>query len=142
MNLPASAGSYSVAWDDGLGAALLEKGPDRIGIIALVGEEFFDAGNKADTVFGHRAIGYVARCEDEGPRPAKLVDYRMELAVTAAFRMPDRLKICPPFPPLAQRWTFTWLLSNAACSGGSEGPATEANIFCQIPLSLQRENRL
>ena len=58
------------------------------------------AGNKADTVFGRRAIGYVARCEDEGPRPAKLVDYRMELAVTTAFRMPDRLKICPLF----RRW--------------------------------------
>jgi len=36
----------------------------------------------------------------------------------------------------------TWLLSNAACSGGSEGPATDSNIFCQTPFSLQREKRL
>ena len=31
------------AWDDGLDAALFEVSPDRIGIIAFVGEEFFDA---------------------------------------------------------------------------------------------------
>jgi hypothetical protein len=33
-----------VAWDDGLDASLLEVSPDRIGIIAFIGEELFDAG--------------------------------------------------------------------------------------------------
>jgi hypothetical protein len=66
----------------------------------------------------------------------------VDLAVAAALRDPDRLKISPFFPPLAQRWTFTWLLSREACSGGSEGAATDSNIFCQMPRSLQREKRL
>lgn len=130
------------AWDDGLDAAVLEKSPDRIGIIAFVGEEFLDARDETDAFFGHHAIGDIARGEDERPGPANRVHYRMYLAVVAAFRKPDCLKIRPPFPPLAQRWTFTWLLSNAACSGGSEGPATDANIFCQTPFSLHREKRL
>ncbi len=130
------------AWDDGLDAALLEESPDRIGIIAFVGEELFDAGDETDTFFGHHTIGDIARCEDERPGPAKRINYHMYLAVVAAFRKPDRLKFGPPFPPLAQRCTFTWLLSNAACFGGSEGPATDSNIFCQTPFSLQREKRL
>ena len=130
------------ARDNGFDVALFEEGSDRIGIIAFVGQEFFDAGDQADAVFGHHAIGGVAGREDEGPRPAKRVDYRMDLAVATAFRKPDRLKICPPFPPLAQRWTFTWLLSKATCSGGSQGAETASNILCQTPLSLQREKRL
>ena len=46
------------------------------------------------------------------------------------------------FPPLAQRWILTWLLSSEAVFGGSDGPATHSKIFCQTPFSLQREKRL
>jgi len=130
------------ARDDGLDAAGLKKGTQCIAVIALIGEQSLDPRDEADTVLRHNAIGGVAGREDENPRPAKLVDYRMDLAVAAALGRPERLKIRPPFPPLAQRWIFTWLLSNAACSGGSEGAATDSKIFCQIPLSLQREKRL
>jgi hypothetical protein len=84
------------AGDDGLDAALLEESPDRIGIVALVGEEFLDAGDEADAFFGHPTIGGIARREDERPGSAKPVHDRMDLAVAAAFRKPDRLKIRPP----------------------------------------------
>jgi hypothetical protein len=47
----------------GLDALLLEESPDRIGIIAFVGEEFFDTRDEADAFFGHHAIGDIARCE-------------------------------------------------------------------------------
>jgi hypothetical protein len=36
----------------------------------------------------------------------------VNLAVTAAFGDAYRLRLSPPFPPLAQRWIFTWLLSS------------------------------
>ena len=121
---------------------VFEEGAERIGIVAFVRQKFLDAGDQADTFLRHAAVGGVARREDQDPRAAKRVDDRVDLAIAAAFRQPDRLKISPPFPPLAQRCTFTWLLSNAACSGGSEGPATDSNIFCQTPFSLQREKRL
>src|ERR1700722_658894 len=86
--------------------------------------------------------GGVSGREDEGPGPTEFGDDRVDFAVATAFRKTDRLKIGPPFPPWAQRWVFTWLESNAACSGGSAGAATHSNIFCQMPLSLQRANRL
>jgi hypothetical protein len=130
------------ARDDGLDALLLEKGADRVGIVTFVGEELFDAGQEADAFLCHHAIGGIARREDERPGPAGRVDDRVDLAVAAAFRKPDRLKIRPPFPPLAQRCTLTWLESNAACSGGSAGAATDSKIFFQMPRSLQREKRL
>ena len=95
------------ARNDGLDAVLFEKEADGVGVVAFVGEKFFDAGNEAHAFLRHRAIGGVARREDERPRPAELVDYRVDLAVLAAFRDADRLKIGPPFPPCAQRWTFT-----------------------------------
>ena len=130
------------ARNDGLDAVFFEKGSDRIGVIGFVGEEFLDAGDKAHAFFGHHAIGGVSGREDEGPGPAEFVDDRVDFAVATAFRNADRLKIGPPFPPWAQRWAFTWLESNATCSGGSEGVATHSNIFCQTPLALQRAKRL
>ncbi len=119
-----------------------EKGAKRIRIVALVSNEFLDARDQADAFLRHDAIGGVARREDQHPRPEILIDDRMDFAVAAAFRAPDRLKFWPPFPPLAQRWALTWGLSNATCSGGADGVATIANIFCQIPRSLQRAKRL
>jgi len=95
------------ARNDGLNASSFEKSPDRIRIIALVGEELFDPRDQADAFLGHYAIGGIARGQDEGPRPALRIDDRVDFAVAATFRKPDRLKIRPPFPPLAQRWTFT-----------------------------------
>src|SRR6201988_4860589 len=96
---------------------------------AFVGEGLFDARDQADAFFRHHAIGGVSWREEERPGAAKFVDHRVDFAVAAAFCRPDRLKIRPPFPPLAQRWILTWLLSSATCSGGSQGPATQANIF-------------
>ena len=66
----------------------------------------------------------------------------MNLAVAAAFADTYRLRLRPPFSPLAQRWIFTWLLSSANCPDASEPTATAANMFCQITRSLQRAKRL
>ena len=62
----------------------------------------------------------------------------MYLAVAAAFRKPDRLKIRPPFPPLAQRWTFTWLLSMATiqCSLFRRFGRTRHRLEYPLPDSL------
>lgn len=95
--------AVAFAWDDGLDFALLEESADGVGVISFVGEELFDAGDQTDAFFRHHAIGGIARREDERPGPAKFVDHRVDLAVAAAFRKPDRLEISPPFPPLAQR---------------------------------------
>jgi hypothetical protein len=43
------------------------------------------------------------RRQDQHPRASIRIDDRVDFAVAAAFREPDRLKFGPPFPPLAQR---------------------------------------
>jgi hypothetical protein len=95
------------AWYHRLDAELFEECPDGVAIIAFVGEKLFNAGDQTDAFLRHRAISGVTGCNDEGPRAAEFVDYRVDLAVATAFREPDRLKIGPPFPPPAQRCTFT-----------------------------------
>lgn len=95
-----------LAGNDGLDPLLFEVGSERVGVIALIGEKLGDAWNQADTGFGDHAIGSVSRSEDEDPGPTQLVDDRVNLAVSAAFGEPDRLRLRPPFPPLAQRWIF------------------------------------
>ena len=130
------------AWNNRLDAPLLQKGVDRIGVVAFVSEQFFDARQKTDAFLRHHTVGGVAGGENKNPGPTEFVDDRVDFAVLSAFREPDRLKICPPFPPLAQQWTFTWLASKAARSGTASATATDSNIFCQMPRSLHRANRL
>ena len=134
--------AVALARNDRLDAALPHESTDSVRVIALVGDELFDAGDQTDAFLGHHTIGSVAWREDKGPRPTPFVGHRVDFAVAPALRKPDRLKISPPFPPLAQRWILTWLLSSDADSGGSDGPATHSNIFCQTPFSLHQEKRL
>jgi len=130
------------AGNDRLDVVGFEEGAERIGVIAFVREKLRDTGDQADAGFGHHAVGGVARREDQHPGTTKVVDNRMDLAVSTAFGDTYRLRLGPPFPPLAQRWIFTWLLSSATCPGVSEHAATAVKMFCQIPRSLQRAKRL
>src|SRR5580700_6064823 len=99
-------------------------------------------GDQADASLRHGAIGGVARRQNQHPRAEKLIDNRVDFAVAAALRKPNRLEYVPPFPPPVQRWALIWLLSNAACFGCPDRDATASNIFSQIPSSLQRAKRL
>jgi hypothetical protein len=90
-------------WNNGLDALFLQKGSDCIGVVAFVSEQFFDAGEKADALFRHHTVSGVAGRENKDPGTAEFVDDRVDFAVLAALRKPDRLKIRPPFPPWAQR---------------------------------------
>ncbi len=78
--------AVALARNDRLDAALLEERADGVRVIALVGEELFDAGDQTDAFLGHYTIGGVARREDKGPRPALFVDHRVDLAVAPALR--------------------------------------------------------
>jgi hypothetical protein len=62
----------------------------------------------------------------------------MNLGISTAFGHPYRLRLGPPFSPVAHRWIFTWLVSSATWWGAADDPTTASNIFCQTPFSLQR----
>jgi hypothetical protein len=134
--------SIGFAGDDRPDTVLFEEGPKRIGVVSFVGQKFPDAGDQADTGVSHHTVGRVARRKHQHPWTAQVVNDRVNLTIPATFGETYGLRFCPPFPPLAQRWIFTWLLSSATCPGGSGAAATAAKIFCQMPLSLQRANRL
>ena len=84
-----------------------EEGAERIGIVTFVGEELTDAGDKTDAAFRHHAICSVTRREEQDQGTAKVVDNRMNLAISTTFGDAYRLRLRPPFPPLAQRWILT-----------------------------------
>ena len=101
--VPDALFAVGFARDDGTYFLLFEKGAKRIRVITFVGQKFLDAGDQADAFLRHDAIGGVARREDQYPRAEKLIDDRVDFAITAALREPDRLEFGPPFPPPAQR---------------------------------------
>src|SRR5690348_11078084 len=99
--------AIGLAGDDRSDAILLEESAEGIGVIALVRQQLRDAWDQADAGFCHHAVGGVARREDEHAGTTQIVDNRMNLAVSAALGSAYGLRVCPPFPPLAQRWILT-----------------------------------
>jgi hypothetical protein len=85
----------------------LEESAKRIGVISLIGHQFGDAGNQAHAGFCDNAVGRVAWCQYEYPWTTLVIDNRVDFAVPTAFGDAYRLRLGPPFPPLAQRWIFT-----------------------------------
>jgi len=81
----------------------LQEASQGIRIVAFVSKKPLEAWNEADTSLSHDTISRVAWGQNEGPRTALCIDEHMDFAVAAAFRIPDRLIISPPLPPLAQR---------------------------------------
>ena len=91
--------------DDRLDAAAVEIGPDRIGIIGLVGEQ------RTGLPFGQidqRLIG-LAVCrfsgrEVKGDRSASGITETMNLTGEPAPRAAKSSSMNPPFPPAAETW--------------------------------------
>ena len=95
--------AIGAAGNDRLNAEFSEEGTKAVAVIAFIGEQLLDARNETDAGFGQRALGRVARGQDKNPRTAKLIDNRVNLAVSAALGQADSLNLRPPFPPPAQR---------------------------------------
>jgi len=86
-----------------LDAEFSEESAKAVAVITFIGEQLFDAGNEANASFGLRAVGSVPGRQNKNPRTTKLINDRMNLAVSAAFGQADSLNLRPPFPPPAQR---------------------------------------
>ena len=93
--------------DNRLDPTFFEEATKRVSVISLVCYQFGDAGDQAHAGFGHHAVRRVARRQHEYLRTALIINNRMDLAVPTAFGDAYRLRLGPPFPPLAQRWIFT-----------------------------------
>jgi hypothetical protein len=116
------------ARDNGCDAVLPECPAELLAVISLVAKQLLDAGHQAHALRPHRAVGNVARGQNDHPRTAEPIDKRMNLGVPATPRDADRLFGRPPLPPPAQRCALTCVLSSATCSGGAGDPATVSKI--------------
>ncbi len=91
------------AGDHRLGAVLAEILAQVVGVVALVAEEVFDAGQGFDQRRGGRDVGDIARREDQAEGAADDIGKRMNFRGFPAAREADRLGLRPPFPPKAER---------------------------------------
>ena len=91
-----------VVRDDRLAASVPEQGAEPIAVIGGIGQ----AASRAQVSHqggGDRNVAPMPRAENQAPGAAVLIDRRMEFGRAPAPRPPDRLLLCPPFPPPAAR---------------------------------------
>ena len=62
----------------------------------------------------------------------------MELGVATASADANGLRPLPPFPPVAQRWTFIDVLSSRTSAAGPPTLARAWNTSVHTPLAAQR----
>ena len=98
--------------DDGANAALLEITTDRIGIIGFVGDE---GARRLPWQVDQRVVTFAVRRfagrDVEGNRPASGITETMNFTGEPAPRAAKSSLMNPPFPPAAETWARTVVLS-------------------------------
>src|SRR6516165_5880278 len=98
--------------DDGANAALLEVVADRIGIIGLVGDEgVWRALRQIDQRVVAFTVRHFAGREVEGDRAASGIAETMNFTGEPVPRAAKSSLMNPPFPPAAETWARTVVLS-------------------------------
>ena len=95
------------AWNDGPGAAVAKRLAQLIGVVAAVGDKAVEANGMRDQAVRAADIRDVARRDRQRGRAAEEIADRVDLGRAAAARDTDRLRLCPPLPPAAERCAFT-----------------------------------
>jgi len=126
----------------GDGALFLDQVADAVAVIGAVGVDDTAPGKRGQQLLGCPAVRRLARRQQEGERPAVAIGDRVDLGIAAAPADADRLEVCPPFPPAAERCAFTWVLSISTSAGGPPVAASVSNTSRQTPLPAQRTLRL
>ncbi len=125
--------------DDRLALSPYEPSPPVVRVIGLVGEQIFRRRKVTGEHHGSGDVGNLAGCQVEGQGAAILVAYGVDLGVAPTFGATDGLNRSPPFPPPAQRWALTWVLSTEISPGVPARVAiNSANRYCQMPFCDQR----
>jgi len=136
------AGAVRARWDDGPDARFAQRVADRVGVVALVGEQIGRA------LFGEcgyglerRAVRRFAAGEMEDERDAAGITETMNFTGEPAPRAAKSLFASPPFAPAAETWPRTvvesmlWRELSAIAWASAEATAS------QTPASLQRRKR-
>ena len=130
-------------WDQGLAAgdrrdhrlspALGEEPSEGIGIVGLVRDEPSQGPGEAQQIGRHSDVVQVAGSYQKDPGAPEFVGQGMDRCRAAAARAADRFVEDPPFPPAAERWALTWVLSIEPVLITARLPVSASNISSQIP---------
>ena len=136
---PASIG---LGRDVGNGTLLFNQAADAVGVIGAVRMDDAPDRQAAQQRFGRSTVCGLTRRQLEGERLALGVGDGVDLGVASAAADADRLGMRPPFPPAADRWAFTCVLSIRTSAGGPPAAANASKTVCQTPFPDQRLCRL
>jgi len=128
--------------DGGSDAVLAERAADRVGVVALVGEQIIRAclGQRGHG-FERRAIRRFAAGEVEDERDASGIAEAMNFTGEPAPRAAKSLFASPPFAPAAETWPRTVVESMLWRELSAIAWARVAAAASQTPASLQRRKR-
>jgi hypothetical protein len=128
--------------DGGSNAPFTQSAADRVGVVALVGEQVGGARlGERGYGFERRAVRRFAAGEVEGERDASGITETMNFTGEPAPRAAKSLFASPPFAPAAETWPRTvvesmlWRELSAIAWASVEATAS------QTPASLQRRKR-
>lgn len=91
----------------GLHAQLLYARPDRVRVVARVGEDLGASGVFAEDGFCDRGFVLLAGRDFDVERPPLRVDECVDLRGEATSRATQSIALDPPFPPAASWWART-----------------------------------
>ena len=100
-------GAVAAAGDHRHHAVGTQALPQRIAVVAAVGDQPLATAGRGDQGWSGADVGAVAGRQAEGDRPAEEVGGEVDLGRPAAARDTDRLRFGPPLAPPAERWALT-----------------------------------
>ena len=105
-------GAVGFRRDDGFDPALFQVGSDRVGVVGLIGEKSIRCLlRKIDQRIVDFAVRRFAGREMEGDGPASGITETMNFTGEPAPRAAKSSFMSPPFPPAAETWARTVVLS-------------------------------
>lgn len=114
------------------GAAPSQQPPAQIvGVVSFVAQHLLGRRQRPEKRSHRRDIGNVSTGQQQGVRAASVIDYGVDFCRSPAARAADGLGLLPPFPPLAERWALTAVLSTMMSFGARPEPTTAAKMRCQ-----------
>jgi hypothetical protein len=128
--------------DGGTDAVRMERAADRIGVVALVGEQVCRARlSERGYGFERRAVRRFAAGEVEDERDASGITETVNFTGEPAPRAAKSLFASPPFAPAAATWPRTVVESMLWRELSAIAWASVAATASQTPASLQRRKR-
>jgi len=141
--VPADGGlAAGLWWNDVADAIGLELEADRIGVVALVGDQMAGPGvGKCGYGFERRAVRRFAAGKVEGERGTPGITETVNLTGEPAPRAAKSLFASPPFAPAAETWPRTVVESTLWRALSAIARASVEATASQMPASLQRRKR-